>query len=583
AELAHQALKLELQSPFDIAWLSQSSQAHIASHCWLHEEARLCLDEDATLSAEQGQAALSLKNLSLQKFNPLLPETAQLAGTLATDIRSEWRGGALPTVDLKAHVSELALSAKDADGQPISVIFDQAQIDAELGENQGKLDLLLHSQEQGKTQIKANLDPATRALSGTVNLEGFLLGPLKALLPMLDTLRGEISASGEFSGTVDDPKFKGQVRLKNPAVAGSQVPLTVEDGQLKLDIDGRSATLNAEFITAPSGTLRISGDAKYTDKLRANIALDGEELALLLPPTIDATINHSLTLAYDAEQLKLRGKIHIPDAVIVLEGMSGSGPSLSKDMVLTDPEDRPAQGDKQDTALQIDMDLQAQIDDEVRLSGYGFDTRLKGDIKVRQRIGQPPQLAGQLELKDGQYQAYGQDLAVRRGELLFVGPMRSTRVDVTAVRVVDDVEAGLELGGDLISPQVTLFSEPAMADADILSYIVLGGPPGAGGDESAMLARAALGLGLKNGNHIAGQFASAAGIEDFNIGADGQGEDTAVVLSGRLSPKLLLSYRMSIFDAANTLTARYDLSQALYLELMRGVEQAIDLIYSVDY
>ena len=58
------------------------------------------------------------------------------------------------------------------------------------------------------------------------------------------------------------------------------------------------------------------------------------------------------------------------------------------------------------------------------------------------------QLAGELLLKNGLYQAYGQDLEVRRGELHFVGPVRATRIDVNAVRIVDDVQAGNEIRPD---------------------------------------------------------------------------------------------------------------------------------------
>ena len=583
AQLAHQKQQISLEAPTTLSWTANSAQASVEAHCWLWQKSRLCLEEDAQLSALDGEAKLALSNLELDELNPWLPENARLAGILEAALHGQWANGGKPAISVDSNIQKLSLKAKDATDKEFSVNFTQVELSSQLGEADGYLDLQLSSPEQGDTSIQAKIDPVSKELSGTVDMQRFLLEPLQPLLPMLDTLRGELSAKGKFAGTLDDPQFKGRIQLKNPALAGAQLPLTIDDGQLKLDIDGRKATLNAEFFAEPSGTLRISGDASYTDKLRASIALDGDALALILPPSIDATLNHSLTLAYTPEQLKLRGKVHVPDATIILEGLSGGGPSLSGDLVLTDEEDQPKQGQQQSAALQLDMDVEVQVDDKVRLSGYGFDTHLVGDIKVRQRIGQPAQLAGELVLKDGKYQAYGQDLEVRRGELLFVGPIRSTRVDVTAVRVVDEVEAGLILGGDLMSPETTLFSDPAMADADVLSYILLGGPPGQGGDESAMLARAALGLGLKNGNRIAGQFASAAGIEDFNIGADGKGDDTAVVLSGRLSPKLLLSYRMGIFDAANTLTARYDLSQALYLELMRGVEQAIDLFYTVDY
>jgi len=582
--LAYQKIELQLQSPTAIAWQSDTAQASVAAHCWLRDNATLCLKNDTTLSAQKGDATIVLNNLDLSDFNPLLPENAKLFGQLNADIDGQWAAGTSPLASVKTDVKNLKLQGIDPQGEQVDVNFSTARLTALLDENQGNFDLELSSPEQGNTRIKTSFDPKIKTLSGDLNLEGFLLKPLLPMLPMLDTLDGEISAKGDFSGTIDDPQFTGRIQLMDPALAGAEIPLTIDGGELKIDINGRKATVNSNFEVTPTGNIQVSGDISFTDKLVATLAINGDKLAVVLPPTVEATVNHKLTVAYSPELLKLRGKIHIPDAVIVLEGMTGSGPSVSSDLVLIDEEDQPIESTEQASALSIDMDIQVQVDDDVRLSGYGFETQLEGDIKVRQRVGQPPQLAGGLDLVNGKYQAYGQDLEVRRGELLFVGPIRATRIDVSAVRVVDQVEAGLMLEGSILEPVTTLFSEPAMPEADVLSYILLGGPPGqGGGDEGAMLARAALGLGLKNGNKIAGQFASAAGIKDFNIGADGKGDDTAVVLSGRISPKLLLSYRVGVFDAVNTLTARYDLNQKLYLELMRGVEQAIDIFYSVDY
>lgn len=580
ASLAHQQLQLDLAQPTALAWANETLA--LAPHCWRQKSASLCLQEHANISAQAGNASVLLEGFELAELGPWLPEHLALSGQLQTAFNGEWSAQKDATIALQSSTHKLAITATDPTGQTLRIDFDTAELQAAMDQSQGQLSLKVHSAEQGSTVLLASMDPLSKALTGTLSIDDFLLAPLRSMAPMLDELAGVITAKGDISGTLEFPQFKGKIQLIDPALAGAEVPLSISGGKVSLDIDGRDATLNANFFTEPTGSLRISGDLSYKDALRAKLALDGEDLAVILIPTVDATVNHNLIVSIEPASTRLRGTIHIPDAVISLEGMSGSGPAVSKDLVLIDPEDQETQQAVNSTA-DTDIDLRIQVDDGVQLTGYGLDTRLHGDIKIRQRPGQPPQLAGELALKDGTYVAYGQDLEVRRGELLFVGPLRATRVDVSAVRTVDEVEAGLKLEGSILSPETSLFSEPAMAEADILSYIVLGGPPGQGGDETAMLARAALGLGLKNSNRIAGQFASAAGIDDFNIGADGKGDDTAVVLSGRLSPKLLLSYRMGVFDTVNTLTARYDLSQALYLELVRGVDQAIDLLYTVDY
>ncbi len=583
AQLAHQKIALSLQAPAAISWKNDLAQVSVSAHCWLRASASLCLQEDATISADAGEAMLAISDFNLGDLNPLLPRETKISGLLQADIDGRWTKNTSPFVKLKTEAQKLALQTTDPDGKAFSINFNQAELDVDLDQQVGDLKLRISSPQQGRTQIDARVVPSTKRLTGSVNIEGFLLQPLKALLPMLDKLQGEISAKGVLSGELTDPNFKGRVQLSNPAISGATIPLTIDGGKLTVDVDGRDATLNAHIKTLPTGSLNITGDVSYQEGFLAKVKVVGEQLAVILPPTVDATVNHNISLLLNKDKLTVRGKVHVPDATIVLEGIKGSGPSLSKDLVLTDAEDQGDLSGNTGTTLQTDLDIQVQVDDDVRMSGYGFDTRLEGDIKIRQRVNQPIQLAGELSLQEGSYHAYGQDLTVRRGELLFVGPVRATRLDVDAYRTTESTEAGLILEGTLLSPVTTLYSDPAMSDADVLSHIVLGGPPGQGGDESALLARAALNLGLKNGNRIAGQFASAAGIQDFNIGADGKGENTGVILSGRVSPKLLLSYRIGIFDAVDTLTARYDLNQELYLELMRGVDQAIDLFYTFDY
>ena len=67
-----------------------------------------------------------------------------------------------------------------------------------------------------------------------------------------------------------------------------------------------------------------------------------------------------------------------------------------------------------------------------------------------------------MELKDGTYQSYGQDLAIERGLLIFNGPLDSPQLDIRATRQIDDIVAGIHLTGTPAALLSTVYSEPAM-------------------------------------------------------------------------------------------------------------------------
>jgi translocation and assembly module TamB len=59
-------------------------------------------------------------------------------------------------------------------------------------------------------------------------------------------------------------------------------------------------------------------------------------------------------------------------------------------------------------------------------------------------------------------------------------------------------------------------------------------------------------------------------------------QDTALVIGKYLSPRLYLSYGVGLFDAANSLRLRYQLSRIWVLETESGIEQGADLLYTLE-
>jgi translocation and assembly module TamB len=84
---------------------------------------------------------------------------------------------------------------------------------------------------------------------------------------------------------------------------------------------------------------------------------------------------------------------------------------------------------KRTTRLNLALDLGKQL----RLKGRGIDTSLQGTLKLTNPQGRLA-LNGTVRTVRGTYKAYGQNLRIERGEIMFSGPMDDPRLDIYAAR-----------------------------------------------------------------------------------------------------------------------------------------------------
>src|SRR4029079_2826075 len=150
------------------------------------------------------------------------------------------------------------------------------------------------------------------------------------------------------------------------------------------------------------------------------------------------------------------------------------------------------------------------LGEDVDLNALGLAAKPRGSILALEEPGRPATATGEIEVSGGTFKAYGQDLTIERGRLVFAGgPLSDPGIDLRAYRKADDgTTAGIEARGTLREPEVTLWSDPPMTESEALAYRLLGHPLGqASPEEGSRLANAANSLGLKGGNLIAKRLA----------------------------------------------------------------------------
>ncbi len=550
---------------------SASGRIELGAHCWLMQQARLCAGTQQL--APQPQLDLRLQALPLH----LLADGqsgARLDGSLSAALRLTLEdAGPRGELWLDAGQGSLRLPAS-ADRQPLEFSWQQARLDSQLLPQRIDSQLQLQGPQLGQLQLQARLDPRSQQLTGSYQLDALQLALLQPLLPEDLLIAGTLAGTGQLGGSLQAPQVEGSLDLHG-RIGGEALPLAFEDLALRLDIQGNRATLDGRWRGGEQGRGQIDGQLQWLPQPLVDVRIRGSRLPVQVEPWAELEVEPDLQLSLQDGALRLGGELAVPRGSIEIRQLPESAVGLSPDArILGEEQTSPS------LPLQADVRLRIGAD-RLTFSGFGLQAALRGNLRVREDL----QARGTLQLVDGRYKAWGQDLTLRRARLLFAGALERPQLDIEAVRSFKDenLVAGIRLSGPADEPQSAVFSEPSRSQEEALSWLVLGRAPGSSSEDQNMLARAGLALGLAGGAPVARGLADRLGIQDFQLESSGSGLTTSVVASGYLTSRLSLRYGVGVFEPASTLALRYDLSKRLYLEAASGLASSLDIFYRKDY
>ncbi len=133
--------------------------------------------------------------------------------------------------------------------------------------------------------------------------------------------------------------------------------------------------------------------------------------------------------------------------------------------------------------------------------------------------------------------------------------------------------------GTLLQPRLTFFSEPSLPQSQVVSLILAGGSL----DSAQNNNRTGAGneLVAQGGAIPAQQLGSRVGIEDVGLEQNLDNE-TSLVLGKYLSPRLYVSYGVSLTESLNTLKLRYSLNDRWTVKTEVGEARGADLVYTIE-
>ena len=579
-----------------INYTHATKDIRLGAHCWSHQFGEVCLAKTANLrnAGERGAVEVVLKKLDLGLLKPYLPKKRDTIEGVATgNLKASWNlaSGTLPDVDLLFELPKLDYRTR-IDGARFPVSIEDVRVTGRVRKDAAEVRWHLVPSEGAVVDGRIGVaDPlGARKLTGRVRATNVTPVTLKPLLSRGEKAEGRLDADLTASGTLEHPEIRGRAAFTGLNVDAAMLPLTMEPSDVVFTFLGTSSVLEGALNTK-DGNLIVRGSADWSSpadwraRVSAKMSDDKGVLRIAVPPMVTLSAVPDIEARASAERVTLTGRIVIPDARIEVESIPESAVKVSSDAVMLDENLQPK------LAPEPPIPFESRVAVELKralIDAFGLKAALNGELQAVQDPKHGLGLSGQINIPAGRFRAYGQDLMIRRGTVLFAGPVDNPSLSIEAIRnpetTADDVTAGIRVTGTAAKPEVTLFSDPAKSQEETLSYLLRGEGLGTLGEgEGNMMTSMLLALGTSTGSPVLGAIGDSVGISNLGIDTTGVGDNSQVVVSGYVLPGLQVKYGIGIFDSLATLTLRYRLMPRLYLEAVSGVDQAIDFLYRFDF
>lgn len=473
-----------------------ATRASLGDACLVERDnaGRACIGGDWTDAGSSG-IALQLAALPVQAWLPGVTSLAE--GRLRVDLAAD---GVLDAA------GELTLSpgtvTVPVDRGPRQLAHGGGRLTLRV-DKQGLLGVVdLDAPQQGRLDARLKLPEMNRwPLTEQQPVEGSLLAnfpdlsSIAAWVPDVASTRGSLTADLSLAGSLAKPRASGVLSVSDAAASIPLAGLYVHD--VTLDVRSNPAQPDRLDIrgagVSGEGRITVAGQADLAGP-RIELAVTGDRFLVYDTPDVRALLTPDLTVTWQDRLLTLRGRLEVPEADVTpqlslspgsardtaAEGDSGSIIAPSPDVVIINGPEQAAEALR--LPVEIDSAVEIVLGPGVNVNAVGFISRLPGAVTITTLPGQRdavPMAKGQFAIEDGTFRAFGQDLDIESGQIIFPdGPVTQPEVNLRAVRWIDNnpevTAVGVIVTGPVNAPTLTPFSRPPLEQSEIMSYLLTG-------------------------------------------------------------------------------------------------------------
>jgi translocation and assembly module TamB len=569
----NESLHLTLEAP--IALLASADHVHVDKLCVHGEPGRMCMDADWTPAHWAGE--LAAQDLPMSTLTAGLTPSIEYRGRLSVTASATGVGAQPLTGSLKADLVDAKLSHHTPSGKieliqlgtgVVNVTATRAAVETEISFDAGSVGTI-----KGRANVaRTTPDWQNMPLEGELHAQTAELGYVTLYFPQVDKASGKLDVNLAVTGTLGTPLLEGSIKLSNTELDFFQVNLALRQTELEARLHDNALDFSGSAHIG-QGTLSAKGGLAWRNSLPyGQFHMEGTELRVADIPEAQIDASPTLDFTIKGRQITVAGNVKVPYAKIVPADLTGAVRASPDEVIVGKEPDDPTK------RFEVTSDITLALGDKVSIDTLGLKARLTGSIAVHSGPDGVTSGTGELSIEDGKYSAYGRQLDIQRGRLIFNGGVvENPGIDIRAVKVFPDVTAGINVRGSLQQPRISYFSDPSLTQSQILSLLLAGGSL-----ESVQNRQngAASQLIAQGGAILAQQLGSKVGIQDVGLESDLTNE-TSLVLGRYLSPRLYVSYGVSLTQSLNTVKLRYSLSDRWTIKTEAGQARGADLVYTI--
>lgn len=544
--------------------------------------------------------------------------------------------GSLWPFSLQGNLSEFKLYKLVQNEKSNYIAFPNTKINSILSKH--GLETSLQTLQKDKNQLfvyillpnyQAKPFPtAKQALRANIDLNLKDLNFLTQLISDLKNTKGIFNAQIKIAGTFNKPLFNLSLNLQQANLYIPSLGLNLKNINYQLHTDKKNL-IGIGQVQSGNGSLEFHTTTDLSKQnLSTLIDLQGNNVTIINNTEYQIIATPKLKILATTQQIETDGYILFPKASIKINP-SNNLIELSNDVVFI--------GDKTKTLtfpFILKTAIKIEAGDDVQLQYQGLNTKLNGSLTIKQDSEHPILATGQVKLFPGEYSYYGQSLKLKpNSSLNFANtPIDNPIVNISASRNIlilpistpdasTDIKSklgsnnfiqsalfssqsmpmqldiGLNLRGTLQNPHISLFANPSniiRSQLDMLSYLITGQASNQLSVASTqLLLNAATNLGSEKNNigQLISKVQQKLGLDQLTIGAkpifdpttNRLQQNTSLIVSKNLSPKLNVSYSLGLLNQISILEINYLLNKNFSLQTTSSnFANGLDLLYKVE-
>ena len=328
----------------------------------------------------------------------------------------------------------------------------------------------------------ALLDSGRLRLTGEARVGGRLNLDIDGRIPLtaagifsdeLADAAGTLILKGDISGDTADPQIHARIDLENIGMTVPGLVQKLHDLNGSIHLTSGNIRIDALNGLLDTGTFSINGSIaheKFTPT-QVNLSIDAKSLPLEVPDTLAVLLNGDIKITGSQRDAAARGEI------VLLEGVYYKDVKINLLQLATSrqravaPAAEPASIPYFD---RVDLNIAVSHRQPFVVQNNLAQLEISPELKIGGRLAHPI-VSGRAQVREGTVTFQKKTFEVTKGIIDFVNPYRTeAEIDIQSQTQIRTWRINLGIKGTPENLDITLTSQPAETDADILSLILFG-------------------------------------------------------------------------------------------------------------